>query len=91
MLGRLVGHASVTATKGALGHTVGAAGAIEAALTVKAITEQTVPPTANLDRLDPQVDLDVVADSARTQRIRLALSNSVGFGGQNAVLALAVP
>ncbi|MER5936590.1 beta-ketoacyl-[acyl-carrier-protein] synthase family protein [Streptomyces sp. NPDC001928] len=91
LLARLVGHASVTATKGALGHTVGAAGAIEAALTVMAIAEQTVPPTANLDRLDPQIDLDVVAGSARTQRIRLALSNSVGFGGQNAVLALAVP
>ncbi|MEU2718490.1 beta-ketoacyl-[acyl-carrier-protein] synthase family protein [Streptomyces sp. NPDC007205] len=90
LLARLFGRrATVTSTKGALGHTMGAAGAIEAALTVRAINEQTVPPTANLERLDPRIDADVVVGLARPQRIQLALSNSSGFGGQNAVLALA--
>lgn len=83
------GGVSVTAPKGSLGHTLGAAGAIEAALTVLSIGEQTVPPTANLEEPDPLIglDLDLVAGAARTERIRLALSNSCGFGGQNAVLA----
>ncbi|MFC5667160.1 beta-ketoacyl-[acyl-carrier-protein] synthase family protein [Kitasatospora misakiensis] len=90
LLARLfAGGVSVTSAKGALGHTLGAAGAIEAALTVLAIVEQTVPPTANLDRPDPRVDLDLVTGTPRPQRIRLALSASSGFGGQNAVLALA--
>ncbi|MDX3763695.1 beta-ketoacyl-[acyl-carrier-protein] synthase family protein [Streptomyces sp. AK02-04a] len=90
LISRLFGRrATVTSVKGVLGHTMGAAGAIEAALTVLAINEQTVPPTANLERLDPQIDADVVVGAARPQRIQLALSNSSGFGGQNAVLALA--
>ncbi|MEU6610104.1 beta-ketoacyl-[acyl-carrier-protein] synthase family protein [Streptomyces shenzhenensis] len=89
LLARLFGNrATVTSAKGVLGHTMGAAGAIEAALTVLAITEQTVPPTANLEHLDPQIELDVVSGEARSQPISLALSNSSGFGGQNAVLAL---
>lgn len=91
LLARLFGGSvSVTAPKGALGHTLGAAGAIEAALTVLSIVEQTVPPTANLDEPDALIDeLDIVAGQARSQRIRLALSSSSGFGGQNAVLAFA--
>jgi len=90
LLARLCGgQASVTAAKGALGHTMGAAGAIEAALCVLTITERIVPPTANLHRIDPRVDLDVVRGAARPQRVQLALSNSSGFGGQNAVLAFA--
>ncbi|MFJ8792202.1 beta-ketoacyl-[acyl-carrier-protein] synthase family protein [Streptomyces sp. NPDC102462] len=89
LLARLFGdRASVTSTKGALGHTMGAAGAIEAALTVLAISERTVPPTANLEHLDPRIELDVVSGRSRPQPIALALSNSSGFGGQNAVLAL---
>ncbi|MFE0252240.1 beta-ketoacyl-[acyl-carrier-protein] synthase family protein [Streptomyces sp. NPDC059010] len=92
LLARLVGRrASVTASKGTLGHTMGAAGAIEAALTVRAIAEQTVPPTANVDCLDPRVEVDVVVGAPRSQRIGLVLSNSSGFGGQNAVLAFAAP
>lgn len=89
LLGRLVRDATVSAPKGVLGHTMGASGAIEAALTVLTIVHQIVPPTANLERMDPRIELDVVAGQARAQRIRLALSNSSGFGGQNAVLALA--
>lgn len=79
---------TVTSVKGAVGHSLGAAGAIEAALTVLTLENQTVPPTANLENLDPAVDLDVVAKAPRSQRIEVAVSNSFGFGGQNAVLVL---
>ncbi|MEC3978207.1 beta-ketoacyl-[acyl-carrier-protein] synthase family protein [Amycolatopsis sp. H20-H5] len=83
----LVGaRAAVTSTKGVLGHTLGSAGAIEAALTVLAIETSTVPPTANLRAQDPKVELDVVTGQARRQRTEVAVSNSFGFGGQNAVL-----
>ncbi|MCM1936594.1 beta-ketoacyl-[acyl-carrier-protein] synthase family protein [Streptomyces sp. G3] len=92
VLGRLLGDgATVTSTKGVLGHTLGAAGAIEAALTVLSVERSTVPPTANLRRQDPAVDLDVVAGAAREQKVELAMSNSFGFGGQNAVLVFASP
>ncbi|GHC06183.1 3-oxoacyl-[acyl-carrier-protein] synthase 2 [Streptomyces anthocyanicus] len=92
VLGRLLGdRATVTSAKGVLGHTLGAAGAIEAALTVLSIERSTVPPTANLRRRDPAVDLDVVADAPREQKVKLAMSNSFGFGGQNAVLVFASP
>ncbi len=80
--------AVVTSAKGVLGHTLGAAGAIEAALTVLALEHGTVPPTANLERLDAGVELDVVAGSPRRREVRVAVSNSFGFGGQNAVLVL---
>ncbi|MFL6143067.1 MAG: beta-ketoacyl-[acyl-carrier-protein] synthase family protein [Labedaea sp.] len=80
--------ASVTSTKGVTGHSLGASGAIEAACTVLAIEHGTVPPTANLERQDPAIDLDVVAGAPRAQRISVAVSNSFGFGGQNAVLVL---
>jgi 3-oxoacyl-(acyl-carrier-protein) synthase len=88
LLGR---HATVTAAKAVLGHSMGASGAIEAAMTVRSISEQIVPPTANLRELAPQVDIDVVTGAPRSQRIGLALSNSSGFGGQNTVLALGAP
>ncbi|MDT3397675.1 beta-ketoacyl-[acyl-carrier-protein] synthase family protein [Streptomyces sp. B1866] len=78
--------AAVTSTKGVTGHTLGAAGAIEAALTVLAVERHTVPPTANLVRPDPEVDLDLVTGSARPHRVEVAVSDSFGFGGQNAVL-----
>jgi 3-oxoacyl-[acyl-carrier-protein] synthase II len=80
---------SVTSTKGVTGHSLGASGAIEAACTVLSIEQSRVPPTANLTRLDPDIDLDVVAETPREQRISVATSNSFGFGGQNAVLVLA--
>lgn len=62
-------------------------GAIEAACTVLSLRHQLVPPTANLDVLDPALDLDVVTKVPRAHRMRAAVSNSFGFGGQNAVLA----
>ncbi|MGW2700378.1 beta-ketoacyl-[acyl-carrier-protein] synthase family protein [Streptomyces sp. NPDC001340] len=77
----------VTAVKGTIGHAIGGAGAIEAACTVLTLRHQLIPPTANLDTLDPAMDLDVVTKAPRPQRIRAAVSNSFGFGGQNAVLA----
>ncbi|MGK5631867.1 beta-ketoacyl-[acyl-carrier-protein] synthase family protein [Streptomyces sp. URMC 123] len=92
VLRKLLGDAAaVTSTKGVLGHALGAAGAIEAALTVLALQHGTVPPTANLDRQDPGVELDVVAGAPRRGRFHVALSNAFGFGGQNAVLLFTTP
>ncbi|MDN3020982.1 beta-ketoacyl-[acyl-carrier-protein] synthase family protein [Streptomyces sp. S.PB5] len=85
--GRFPHRPSVTSAKGVLGHLLGAAGAVEAALTVLSLARETVPPVANLDSPGPGIDLDTVTKAARTQRILLALSNSFGFGGHNAVLA----
>ncbi|SNX58032.1 3-oxoacyl-[acyl-carrier-protein] synthase II [Streptomyces sp. TLI_55] len=85
---RVLGDPLVTSTKGVTGHLLGAAGAVEAAFTVLALEEQTVPPTANLDTPDPDCEIKVATTLTGT-RFDLALSNSLGFGGQNAVLALA--
>ncbi|MGH8885737.1 MAG: beta-ketoacyl-[acyl-carrier-protein] synthase family protein [Egibacteraceae bacterium] len=79
---------AVTSTKGVTGHALGGAGAIEAAYTVLAVERGQIPPTANLDSQDPEVDLDVVSKSPREQRLELAMSDSFGFGGQNAVLVV---
>ena len=78
--------ATITSTKGVTGHALGAAGAIEAAFTVLTVQHGMVPPTANLDSQDPEVDLDVVAKAPREQTVDAAMSDSFGFGGQNAVL-----
>ncbi|MFI5663734.1 beta-ketoacyl-[acyl-carrier-protein] synthase family protein [Streptomyces sp. NPDC051684] len=79
---------AVTSTKGVTGHTLAAAGAIEAAYTALALHHQTVPPTANVERLDAEVDIDVVTGQARPTRMELAMSTSLGFGGHNAALVL---
>ena len=76
----------VTASKGVLGHALGAAGGLEAIATVLSLEHQLIPPTANLDHLDHDIDLDVVAGTPRAARVATALSNSFGFGGQNAAL-----
>ena len=76
----------ISSTKSMLGHLLGAAGSVEAILCVKAVQEGVAPPTINLEHPDPQCDLDYVADGARELDIRLALSNSFGFGGHNASL-----
>ncbi|MDQ1015505.1 beta-ketoacyl-[acyl-carrier-protein] synthase family protein [Streptomyces afghaniensis] len=89
VLGRVLGRqATVTSNKGVTGHSLGAAGAIEAAFTVLTVQEGEVPPTANLDSVAPSVDVDVVAKTPRKQSIKAALTNSFGFGGQNAVLVV---
>jgi len=77
----------VTANKSMLGHTLGAAGAIEAIVTVLAIRHGTVPPTINLEHPDEAAaGLDLTPGAARERPIRVALSNSFGFGGQNSAL-----
>ena len=77
----------VSSTKSMHGHTLGAAGAIEAAATLLALRNGILPPTANFTEPDPACDLDVVPNIARPAAIEFALSNSFAFGGLNAVLA----
>ncbi|UUO01406.1 KasA/KasB family beta-ketoacyl-ACP synthase [Mycolicibacterium novocastrense] len=77
---------AVYAPKAALGHSLGSAGAIEAVLTVQALRDGVVPPTLNLKDLDPQIDLDVVADGPRRADYRYAVTNSFGLGGYNVSL-----
>lgn len=77
----------VSSTKSMTGHMLGAAGSAEAIVAVKTITEGIVPPTINIVKLDPEVaDLDYVANKAKAKDVKVALSNSFGFGGHNAVL-----
>lgn len=79
-------HTVVTAPKGALGHLVGGAGAVEGIATILAIYHGLVPATLNLEDLDPKVQLDVVAGEARKVELVAAISNSFGFGGHNTAL-----
>ena len=86
---RVVGdHPAVTSVKGVTGHSLGAAGALEAAFSVLTLENQKIPPTANLESQDPEIELDVVAKAPRDAKIDVVMSNSFGFGGQNAVLVL---
>jgi nodulation protein E len=78
---------AVSSTKSMHGHTLGAAGALEAAATVLALRGDFIPPTANFLERDPACDLDVVPNEVRAAQIEAALSNSFAFGGLNAVLA----
>lgn len=78
----------ISSTKGCTGHMLGAAGALEAAVTALAIDRKAVPPTANYETPDPECDLDYVPGKSREREVRAALSNSFGFGGTNVCLAL---
>jgi 3-oxoacyl-[acyl-carrier-protein] synthase II len=80
------GRLAVSSTKGATGHTLGAAGAVEAVFTVMALHQGVLPPTINQTVPDPDCDLDYLANKARTEQVELALSNSFGFGGHNSVV-----
>jgi len=73
----------VSSTKGATGHPLGAAGAVEAVFTVLALQRGVLPPTINLTTPDPDCDLDYVANEARREQVEIAVSNSFGFGGHN--------
>jgi 3-oxoacyl-[acyl-carrier-protein] synthase II len=79
---------AVSSTKSMMGHTLGAAGGIEAGITALAIHRKVLPPTINYENPDPECDLDYVPNQAREVVVDCALSNSYGFGGTNAVLAL---
>ena len=79
----------VNSTKSMTGHLLGAAGGVEAVFTALALRDQVSPPTINLRTPDPACDLDYVPNEARKMPIRIALSNSFGFGGTNGTLALA--
>ena len=76
-------------TKSMTGHLLGAAGGLEAVITALALKRGVIPPTINLDKPDPQCDLDFIPHQARTLRVKGALSNSFGFGGHNVTLAMA--
>ncbi|PFZ76986.1 beta-ketoacyl-[acyl-carrier-protein] synthase II [Bacillus toyonensis] len=78
----------ITANKSMLGHMLGAAGGVEAIALAMSLKERTVPPTINLENLDPLCDLDYVPSVARQVKINIGLSNSFGFGGHNAAIVL---
>jgi 3-oxoacyl-[acyl-carrier-protein] synthase II len=78
----------VSSTKGATGHCFGAAGAVEAVFTIMAVTEGVVPPTINYENEDPECDLDYIPNEARKADVRVAVSNSFGFGGHNASIVV---
>ncbi|MGN9759647.1 beta-ketoacyl-[acyl-carrier-protein] synthase family protein [Streptomyces sp. SD31] len=90
LIARLFPHGpSVTANKGLLGHTLGAAGAIEAVLTLRSLRSGTLPPIAHTERADPDLpELDLVLGSARSHGGTVAVSTSFGFGGSNCALVL---
>ena len=89
-LGERARHVPVSSVKGQIGHTLGAAGAIEAVVTVLAIARGVMPPTAGLEDPDPECALDHVT-VAREGKLRAAISSSFGFGGMDTVLAFAAP
>ena len=89
ILGERAGDVSITANKSMIGHTLGAAGAIEGIVTIQTMREGCVPPTINLDDPDPAGEgMDLTPNAAARHDVAVALSNSFGFGGQNAALIL---
>jgi 3-oxoacyl-[acyl-carrier-protein] synthase II len=89
LFGERVGEVSITANKSMIGHTLGAAGAIEAIATIMSLRTGTVPPTINLDEPDPlAMGMDLTPNRARRRQLDVAVSNSFGFGGQNSALVI---
>ncbi|HUJ86360.1 MAG TPA: beta-ketoacyl-ACP synthase II [Burkholderiales bacterium] len=86
LLGDHAKHAAVNSTKSMTGHLLGAAGGVEAVFTILTTCHQVSPPTINLQNPDPQCDLDYVPNAARDMQVRVAMSNSFGFGGTNGSL-----
>ncbi len=82
---------AVTSTKGVTGHLLSAAGAVEMAFCVLALERALIPPTANLENIEPGIELDIVRRSPRQRSMQVAVNNSFGFGGQNTVTVLTAP
>ena len=89
VFGEQAGRIPVSSSKSMLGHMIGAAGAVEAIISIMTVINDTAPPTINYDEPDPECDLDYVPNQARAMPVNVALSNSFGFGGQNASLIFA--
>ena len=88
LFGEHAGKLLVSSTKGSTGHMMGAGGIIETIACVKAVQDNIVPPTLNLNAPDPECDLDYVPNTARHQTVNIAMSNAFGFGGQNSSILL---
>ncbi len=88
LFGDRIGQVAVSSTKPVHGHPLGAAGAIESVITIKAVLEQTAPPTLNFLEPEPACGVDCVPHVAQNRRIRAAMSNSFAFGGINACLVV---
>ena len=86
LLGECAGGRAMSSTKSAIGHLLGAAGAVEAIFSILAIRDNIAPPTINLDNPSVETEIDLVPHVKREHRIDVALSNSFGFGGTNASL-----
>jgi 3-oxoacyl-(acyl-carrier-protein) synthase len=91
VFGSHAGQIGVSSTKSLMGHLIAGAGAVEAAVCALAIHRGVLPVNANLAAPDPECDLDFVRGQPRVRRIRVAISNSFGFGGSNSCLALRNP
>ena len=78
----------VSSTKGATGHCLGAAGAVEAVFAMLAVHDSKLPPTINYEHPDPECDLDYIPNESRAADVPVALSNSFGFGGHNACVVI---
>jgi len=91
LLGDAAANTSMSSTKSAIGHLLGAAGAVEAIFSILALRDQVAPPTLNLDNPAFETKIDLVPHKARKREIRAALSNSFGFGGTNASLVFVGP
>ncbi|MEM6688301.1 MAG: beta-ketoacyl-ACP synthase II [Planctomycetota bacterium] len=87
-LGEHAQNVAISSTKGALGHSLGASGGIEAVILCKTIGDQTIAPTINLQNPDPECDLNYTPNEASRQEVKIAMSNSFGFGGHNACIVI---
>ena len=88
VLGERMKSVPISSNKSMIGHTLSAAGAVEAVFSLLTLQHQRIPPTINYDVPDPSIPLDVVPNKARDAKLRHAISNSFGFGGQNVSLVM---